>query len=57
MVAYPPPPIKMAGAPDLCAFGQAAARPNWSEGCDGRLGLGKLNATATAAIPMPKEPT
>ena len=35
----------------------AVARPRSSEGSRGRFGDGKLNATATAAMPMPKEPT
>ena len=35
----------------------AATREGVSEGCDGRFTDGKLSATATAAMPMPKEPT
>jgi hypothetical protein len=35
----------------------AAARPRSSDGCGGRLTDGKLNATATAAMPMANEPT
>jgi hypothetical protein len=35
----------------------ATACRTLSEGCDGRRAEGKLSATATAAIPMPNEPT
>ena len=35
----------------------AAARPRSSEGCDGRFAEGKPSATATAVMPIAKEPT
>jgi hypothetical protein len=53
MVAHLPLPIKAAGLPDA----YAVARFRSSDGCDGRLADGKLSATATAAMPMAKEPT
>ena len=54
MVAYPPPPIKTAGG-RTCSCRRA---PEMERGLRWPpCAEGKLSATATAAKPMPNEPT